>query len=170
VVPSKDSELSDQREDEDPTDDVVQWAKDRMAAVSETTPGKMGPPQYGKPDSEPQPLDSESTPNEVETAPPTKLKRQARILVLALDESAAEQGQAYLFDDSQDAAHFIESIVESGLHPNRVIVFQGTPLDIKVTYRTVVTIDEPGHQPTVVRGQPDPGTVPETVPEPESSP
>jgi len=172
VAPSKDSEPHDQRENENPTEDMVQWAKDRMAAVSETAPGRMGPPQYSEPDSEPHPPDSEYAPNEVKTAPLTKPDRQAKVLVVALDESVAEQGQAYLFDDGQDATHFIESIIEGGLNPHRVIVFRGTPLGLKVVYRAVVTIDEPVHKPTVVSEQPDPDPDPDPgpVPEPESSP
>jgi len=123
VVLHKRNEPSDQLEDEDLTDELVEWARVKRAAASETMPSG------------------------VKTAAPIKRKQQPKILVVALDESAADRVQAYLFDDTQAASQFIETLVEIGLNGNRIIVFQGTPM--QTTYRVVVTIGEPEQEPTV---------------------
>jgi hypothetical protein len=123
VVRHKKNEASDQLEDEALTDELVEWARAARAAVSDTVPG------------------------EVETTAPVKSKQQPRILVLALDESAADRAQAHLFDDTQEAGQFIETLVETGLNRHRIIVFRSTP--IHATYRLVVTIGEPEQQPTL---------------------
>jgi hypothetical protein len=123
VVRHKKNEASDQLEDEALTDELVEWARAARAAVSDTVPG------------------------EVETTAPVKSKQRPRILVVALDGSAADRVQAYLFDDTQEAGRFIETLVETGLNRHRIIVFRSTP--IHATYRLVVTIGEPEQQPTL---------------------
>ena len=143
------NERSDQLGDEDLTDDLVEWAKDRMAAVSETTPGRLGPREGADPEPELHQSSSESVPSGVQAAGPIKPKQQPKVLVVALEESAADRGQAHFFDDSQVASQFIASLVESGLNPDRIIVLRGTPMNFKVAHRPVVTIGEPGQQPTI---------------------
>jgi hypothetical protein len=139
----KKNESSDQFEDEVLTDELVEWAKAKRAAVSETMPGRMGSPQAAEFEPELHPSDSESMASGVETTAPIKPKQQLKVLVVALDESAADRAQAYLLDDSQEASQFIETLVETGLNPERIIVFWGTPINFKVTRRLVVTVGEP---------------------------
>jgi hypothetical protein len=114
---------SDHPEGEDLTDELMEWARATRAAYPETMPGV------------------------VETAAPINAKQQPKILVVALDESAARRVRVHLFDDTQAASRFIETLLEIGLNPDRIIVFQATP--IHTTYRLVVTIGEPEQPPTV---------------------
>jgi hypothetical protein len=145
----KKNETSDQLEDGDLTDELLEWARAKRTAVSETTPDRMGPPQGTEFEPELDPPDSESMPSGVETAAPVKSKQQPKVLVLALDESAADGTRAHLFDDIQGARQFVETVVETGLNPDRIIIFRCTPMDFNVTCRVVVTIGEPEQQPAV---------------------
>ena len=139
----KRNEPSEQLEDEDLTEELLEWAEARRVAVSETIRGRMGSPQGTEFEPELHPSDSESMASGVETAAPIKSKQQLKVLVVALDESTADRAQAYLFDDTQEASQFIETLVDTVLNPDRIIVFWGTPINFKVTRRLVVTIGEP---------------------------
>ncbi len=123
AVRHKKNEATDQLQDEALTDELVEWAEARRATAS----GIM--------------------PSGVETAAPIKSKQRPKVLVVALDESAADRVQAYLFDDTQDASRFIETLVGMGFNRDRIIVFRSTPM--YATYRLVVTIGEPEQRPTV---------------------
>jgi hypothetical protein len=149
VLLRKENDPGDESQDGDPTDEMVQWARDRVAAVSETTPGKMGPPQATELESDPDPSASDNIPSGVETGVQTTLKQERKILVVVLPESTTDQSQAHLFDESQEASLFMETLVESGVNPDGVIVFWGTPMNFNVTYRPVVNIDEPEQEPTI---------------------
>ena len=116
VPPHKRNEPSDPLEDGNLTDELVEWARARRAAVSETG---------------------------IKTAAPIKSKQQPKVLVVTLGERAADRAQAHLFDDTQGASQFIETLVDTGLNPDRIIVFWGMPINFKVTHRLVVTIGEP---------------------------
>jgi hypothetical protein len=139
----KKNESSEQLEDEALTNELVEWARAARAAVSETMPGRMGSPQGTEFEPELHPSDSESMVSGVETTAPIKPKQQLKVLVVALDESAADRAQAYLFDGTQEASQFIETLVETGLNRDRIIVFCGTPINFQVARRLVVTIGEP---------------------------
>ena len=139
----KKNESSEQLEDEALTNELVEWARAARAAVSETMPGRMGSPQGTEFEPELHPSDSESMPSGVETAAPIKSKQQLKVLVVALDESTADRAQAYLFDDTQEASQFIETLVDTGLNPDSIIVFWGTPINFQVAHRLVVTVGEP---------------------------
>ena len=139
----KKNESSDQLEDEALTDELVEWARAARAAVSDTVPGRMGYPEATEFEPELHPSDSESMPSGLETTAPIEPKQQLKVLVVALDESAADRAQAYLFDGTQEASQFIETLVETGLNPDRIIVFCGTPINFQVARRLVVTVGEP---------------------------
>ena len=145
----KKNEPSDQPEDEDLTDELLEWARVRGVAVPETMPDTMEPSQGTKSEPELQPSGWESVPSAVETAAPIKPQQQPKILVVTLDESATDRAQAYLFDDTQGASQFIETLVKTGLNPDRIIVFWATPMNFNVTCGLVVTTGEPELQPTV---------------------
>ena len=139
----KNNESSDQLEDEDLTDELLEWAEARRAAVSETMPGRMGSPEETELELELHPSDSESMVSGVETTAPIEPKQQLKVLVVTLDESAADRAQAYVFDGTQEASQFIETLMDTGLNPDRIIVFWGTPVNFNVTRRLVVTVGEP---------------------------
>ncbi|UCH86500.1 MAG: hypothetical protein JSU97_08240 [Dehalococcoidia bacterium] len=139
----KSNESSDHLEDEDLTDELVEWANARRASVSETTPGRMGSPEGAEFEPDLYPSDSESMLSGAETAALIKSNQQPKVLVIALNEITADRAQAYLFDDTQEASQFIETLVETGLDPDRIIVFCGTPMNFQVSHRLEVTVDEP---------------------------
>jgi hypothetical protein len=143
----KRNESSDQLDDEDLTDELVEWAMARRAAVSETTSERVGPSEGTKSEPDGGNSGSGKMSSGVETAAPIKSKRQLKVLVVALDESALDRAQAHLFDDTEKASRFIETLVESGLNPDRIVVFRGTPMNFNMTYRPVVTIGEPEQRP-----------------------
>jgi hypothetical protein len=138
----KNNESSDQLQDEDLTDELLEWAEAKRAAVSETMPGRMGSPQGTEFEAEPHPFGSEIMASGLETTAPIEPKQQLKVLVVTLDESATDWAQAHLFDDTQGVIQFIETLVDTGLNPDRIIVFWGTPINFKVTHRLVVTIGE----------------------------
>ena len=119
----KKNESNDQLEDADLTDELLEWAEARRAAVSETIPSG------------------------IVTAAPVKPKQGPKVLVVTLEESAADGAQAHLFDDIEGASLFVEAKVDSGLDPDRIIVFQGTPVNFNVIHRPVVTIGESEQPP-----------------------
>jgi len=108
--------------EQDLTDQMLQWARDRMAteraAPASTQTGEM-----------------------VASADPTPRGRP-RLIVVAAHEGMTDWGEAHLFDDPQSAASFVASLVEGGIDQERIVVFNGRPMTITVTYRPVVEISK----------------------------
>jgi hypothetical protein len=105
---------------QDLTDQMLQWARDRMSterAAPTTIP----------------------TGEVVASADPTPRGR-ARLIVVAAHEGMTDWGEAHLFDDPQSAASFVASLVEGGVDQERITVFNGRPMAVTVTYRPVVEI------------------------------
>jgi hypothetical protein len=107
--------------EQDLTDQMLQWARERMATERTASP----PPT---PDGE-----------VIASADPTPRGRP-RLIVVAAHEGMTDWGEAHLFDDPQSAASFVASLVEGGLDQERITVFNGRPMAITVTYRPVVEI------------------------------
>ncbi len=135
----------DLRKNEDPdqsekgrdlTAEMLEWAKDRIGSAPKTTPGGV------------EPLDPAKEPAEFKQQPIHR-KLESKILVVTLDEDTTQEGQAHFFADSQEATRFIETLVESGLGAGRIMVFQGTPMNVSVSYRPVVAIEQPGEDEPV---------------------
>jgi hypothetical protein len=145
--PSEQSEIVDntgqEHKEVDPTEELVQWAKDRLAAVSESTPGEMMPLGMTGSKAQSELAASESSTGSAEVPDAAKLKPEARVLVLALHEGTNEWGQAHLLSDGEEARRLIEALMDDGLDSSRISVFWGMPVTVKVTYRPVVTIDQP---------------------------
>ena len=115
-------------EEHDLTDQMLQWARDRMAsdrpAPAPTPIGEM-----------------------VASADPTPRGR-ACLIVVAAHEGMSDWGEAHLFDDPQSAASFVASLVEGGVDQERIVVFNGRPMTITVTYRPVVEISKEDEVPS----------------------
>jgi hypothetical protein len=131
------NEDSDQTEKErDLTAEMLEWAKDRIGSAPKTTPGAV------------EPLDPAKEPAKFKQEP-IKLRQGSKLLVVTLNEATTQEGKAHFFDDSQEASRFIETLMESGLDEGRIVVFQGTPMNLSVSYRPVVAIEKPGQDEPV---------------------
>lgn len=134
-------DTGEQHKEVDPTEEMLEWAKGRMAVLSESTPGVMGPVDGFRLDSEPNLCASKSTPSGSKAVGATKPREELMILVVTLDADAAREGRAHLFNDGEEASRFIETLVADGLDTGRVMVFQGTPMKLNVSYRPVAAIE-----------------------------
>jgi hypothetical protein len=139
--------FGDESGEPDPAEEMLEWAKDRIATVSESVPGRMGP--RGATESKPEPdlATPDDMPHEAEPPKGTGPKPEPKLLVLALHEGTSEWAQAHMLRDGQDGSRFIEALIDNGLDPGRITVFWGTPMNVNVTYRAVVDIDHPEQGP-----------------------
>jgi hypothetical protein len=108
--------------EQDLTDQMLQWARDRMA----TERPAAGPAPTGE---------------VVASADPIP-RGHPRLIVVAAHEGMADWGEAHLFDDPQSAASFVASLVEGGVDQERIVVYNGRPMSVTVTYRPVVEISK----------------------------
>jgi len=109
-------------DEQDLTDQMLQWARDRMASER------------------PAPTPTPAGEGEVVASADPAPRGQPRVIVVAAHEGMADWGEAHLFEDAQSAASFVASLVEGGVDQERITVFNGRPMAIAVTYRPVVEI------------------------------
>ena len=147
----------------DHTEDMLQWAKERICSVSESKPFKMAPLDHSmiEPESEPPAPELELPASETEpetvgtemvepkTVEPTEvstLKMANRLLVVELDEANPNQGKIHLLADDQEADRFIEGLLDKGLAPDRLAALRGTRMSVNVRYRVEATIEHLAHE------------------------
>jgi hypothetical protein len=141
----------------DHTEDILEWAKGKICAVSESKPFRMAPLDHSMIEPEPEPPAPETEPKKVEpsseTAPKTveppevsTFKMASRLLVVELDEANANQGKIHFLADDREAGRFIEALLDKGLAPGRLAALRGTPIDVNVRYRVAVTIEHLAHE------------------------
>lgn len=110
---------------QDLTAQVLDWARDRTEALEgDGALSEAKPSQEGKRSQE------------------TKTKAPPRVVVIALDESSDNRGEAHLFEDLESAGRFVETLVEDGLNEDRLAVFNCTQVNVRLTYRAVVHLRE----------------------------
>lgn len=115
------------RQTEDLTAQVLDWARDRAEALEgNEAPSEAKPAQEANPE-----------------APPTAIQEagvepSSRVIVVAHEEGTDDSGEAHLFEDFQAAGRFVETLVEDGLDPQRLTVFNCTQLNVHLSYRAVV--------------------------------
>jgi len=110
---------------QDLTAQVLDWARDRTEALEgDGALSEAKPSQEGKRSQE------------------TKTKAPPRVVVIALDESADNRGEAHLFENLESAGRFVETLVEDGLNEDRLAVFNCTQVNVRLTYRAVVQLRE----------------------------
>lgn len=147
----------DEHRPTDHTEDILEWAKGKICAVSETRPFRMAPLDHSMIEPEPEPPAPETEPKKAEpsseTAPKTveppevsTLKMANRLLVVELDEANANQGKIHFLPDDREAGRFIESLLDKGLAPDRLAALRGTPISVDVRYRAAVTIEHLAHE------------------------
>jgi hypothetical protein len=162
---------NDHRDDEttkDHTEDILEWAKRKVCAVSESKPFRMAPVDHSMIEPEPEPPAPEpelpapeTEPNTAEprtvepkavkpkTVEPPKvstLNMANRLLVVELDEANANQGKIHFLADDQEAPRFIEGLLDNGLAPDRLAALRGTPISVDVRYRVEATIEHLAHE------------------------
>jgi hypothetical protein len=107
--------------EQDLTDQMLQWARERMATERAPAP-------------------THTSTNEVTASADPIPRGRPCLIVVATHEGMTDWGEAHLFDDAAAAASFVASLVEGGLDQERIAVFNGRPMAINVTYRPVVEI------------------------------
>lgn len=63
-----------------------------------------------------------------------------RIIVLVSDLDDASHGEVSILESPDQAAHFVETLLESGFEQERVRVFGGDELHMQVHHRPVVSL------------------------------
>jgi hypothetical protein len=140
----------------DPTEDILEWARGKICAVSESKPFIMAPLDYSMIEPEPElpASETESKTVELKTVEPetvelktvelsevSTLKMATRLLVVELDEANANRGKIHLLADDQEAGRFIEGLLDKGLAPDRLAALRGTCMSVNVSYRVAATIE-----------------------------
>jgi hypothetical protein len=142
----------------DHTEDILQWARERICSVSESKPFIMAPldhsmiepeleppaPEAELPASETEPKTVE--PKTVELSEVSTLKMANRLLVVELDEANANRGKIHLLADDQEADRFIEGLLDKGVAPDRLAALRGTRMSVNVRYRVEATIEHLAHE------------------------
>ena len=144
---------SDEHRTTDHTEDILQWAKGKIAAVSESKPFRMAPldhsmiePEPEPPAPEPELPASETEPKTVEPPEVSTLKMANGFLVVELDEANANQGKIHFLADDREAGRFIEDLLDRGLAPDRLAALRGTRMSVNVSYRVAATIEHLTHE------------------------
>ena len=136
----------DEHTTKDHTEDILEWAKGKICAVSESRPFRMAPMDHSMIEPEPEPPAPETEPKTEERPEVSTLKMASRLLVVELDEANANQGKIHLLADDREAGRFIESLLDKGLAPARLTALRGTPINVNVRYRVAVSIERLTHE------------------------
>ncbi len=75
-----------------------------------------------------------------------------RIIVLVSDLDDASHGEINVLESGEQAAHFVETLLESGFEQERIRVFGGDEMGMQVHHRPVVSLSNPD-QPQDGRGR-----------------
>ncbi len=122
---------------QDLTAQVLDWARDRTEALEGN-----GAPSEEKPSEEAKSSQEAKPSQEGKRSKETKTKAPPTVVVIALDESPDNRGEAHLFEDLESAGRFVETLVEDGLNEHRLAVFNCTQVNVRLTYRAVVQLRE----------------------------
>lgn len=64
----------------------------------------------------------------------------AQFVVVLTDEDSSDRGEIKVLDSADEVARFIEVLLEGGFGRERIRVFQGGEIALKVSYRPVVSL------------------------------
>jgi hypothetical protein len=94
-----------------------------------------------------------------------------RIIVLVSDLDDSSHGEVNVLETPEQAAHFVETLLESGFEQARVRVFGGDEMQMQVHHRPVVSLTNPdlaqngrGRKEEVLEAAPEPQVVEEAAP------
>jgi len=136
----------DEHRTTDHTEDILEWAKGKICAVSESKPFKMAPEDHSMIEPEPKPPAPETESKTVEPPEVSTLKMATGLLVVELDEANANQGKIHFLPDDREAGRFVESLLDKGLAPGRLAALRGTRMSVNVRYRVAATIEQLTHE------------------------
>ncbi|MEO8457607.1 MAG: hypothetical protein ABI559_07345 [Chloroflexota bacterium] len=90
-----------------------------------------------------------------------------RVIVMVSDLDDASHGEINVLEGPEQAARFVETLLESGFEQERVRVFGGDELGMQVHHRPVVNlvVDTPRGQKTEASRQQEQAPAPEAQPE-----
>jgi hypothetical protein len=63
----------------------------------------------------------------------------ASTIVMVLDLDDPKRGEMNVVNDPREAELLVESLLQSGLHQERIRVFTGAPMEVKVVNRPMVS-------------------------------
>lgn len=66
-----------------------------------------------------------------------------RIIILVSDLDDGSHGEINVLDSAEQAAHFVETLLESGFEQERIRIFGGDELAMQVRHRPVVSLTSP---------------------------
>lgn len=124
----------------------------RPESTTRVAPKTLVPPKNGGPDHQRgTPREPESVAHQLGHALQQTCVRQvevqpfdgaksttATVVVLAVRDGRPDQGEAFLFDDAQEARSFVQALLDSGLDHQRVTAVSGSLLGIKLTHGPAV--------------------------------
>jgi hypothetical protein len=77
-----------------------------------------------------------------QSSPQAKPKEPTSLIVVVPDEDEDDWAKARVFDNPGQATALVETLVESGLAPERVSIFSAIQLAVEVAYQPVVKLKE----------------------------
>jgi hypothetical protein len=67
----------------------------------------------------------------------------SRYLLFLADEEARERGEISFFEDANEAAGHLESLLEAGYEQDRIRIFGSDEMEVHVTHKPVVSLTGP---------------------------
>ncbi len=77
-----------------------------------------------------------------------------QIIILVSDRGDEKHGEITVLDDSAKAERLVETLLEAGFEQERIRVFHGSNVAMKVSYRPVVEIPDGGDNTSRRRDEP----------------
>jgi hypothetical protein len=122
---------------QDLTARVLDWARDRTEALEGSIP-----PTEPKPSPDAEASEEAEASQEPKPSEEPKTKASPRVAVIALDEGTDNRGEVHLFEDLQSASRYVETLLEEGLDEHRLAVFNCTQVNVHLSYRAVVRLND----------------------------
>ena len=86
------------------------------------------------------------------------------VIVLIEDRDDPKHGEIAVLEDMRKAERLIETLLEAGFEQERVRVFTGSELDMRVTHRPVVALEQQGDSASADSSSADPEAEREDAP------
>jgi hypothetical protein len=128
---------------QDLTARVLDWARDRTEALEGSIPPtEPKPSREEKASEEAEASEEAKASQEPKPSEEPKTKASPRVAVIALDEDTENRGEVHLFEDLQSASRHVETLLEDGLDEHRLAVFNCTQVNVHLSYRAVVHLND----------------------------
>lgn len=77
-----------------------------------------------------------------------------QVIILVTDRGDPKHGEITVLEDASKAARLVETLLEAGFEQERIRVFHGGDVPMKVSYRPVVELPAAGDRPSAREGEP----------------